>query len=265
MADTAILSSPRALTMKRALAIVHAIAGLMVFGTACQQVEQGYWTKVGMSQSQFNAEYRRDFQECAHQALGREPIDDSGPETDIIRARHVSGAKTGTNRFNDCMHGHGYQWITMQPLVGPNAHGSTVYDTPCPKDRIVVDPYGYPHCASQSVAGQPARSIDVPREASLPVGIPEQTKPSTAVLPDQAPAREQIPEPSPRKPAEAPPAKPAEIAPETRTMNAAREGGSRRSFDESLCIQHSQASLSNPYETFLRCMEEKGWPTTGQR
>ena len=264
MADTAILSSPRTLNINRALWTVHALAGLMVFGTACQQVEQGYWTKIGMSQSQFNAEYRRDFQDCAHQALGRDSIDDSGPETDTIRARHVSGAKTGTNRFNDCMYGHGYEWVTMQPLVGPNAHGSTVYDTPCPKDRIIVDPYGYPHCASQSAAGQPARSIDVPREASLPVGVPEPTTPATVVLPDKSPAHE-IPEPSPRKSAEVLPVKPAEIAPETRTTNPAREGGSRRSFDESLCIQHSQASLSNPYETFLRCMEEKGWPTTGQR
>jgi hypothetical protein len=150
------------------------------------------------------------------------------------------------------MHSHGYEWVTMEPLVGPNAHGSTRYDIQCPQDRVVTDPYGYPHCASQNTI-QPARSIDVPREASLPVGIAEPTKPSAVVSPETPPVREPIPEPAPRKPADA--------ASDNRTTNTTRDGGSRRAFDESLCIQYSQASLSSPYETFLRCMEEKGWPT----
>jgi hypothetical protein len=228
----------------------HVMASLMVFGTACQQVEQGYWTKGGMSQSQFNAEYRRDFRECAHQGLGAGPINDGAPESDTIRARHLSATKTGANAFNDCMSAHGYEWITMQPLVGPNAHGSTVYDTACPKDRVIVDPYGYPHCATVSQI-HPARSIDVPREASLPMRVPQPDSPPAVVSPEKTPLREQIPEPSPRKS--------ADPSSENRTTNAAREAGQRRAFDESLCIQHSQASLSSPYDTFLRCMEDKGW------
>ena len=228
----------------------HVMASLVVFGAACQQVEQGYWTKAGISQSQFNAEYRRDFRTCAQQGLQKGPISDGAPESDTIRARHLSAAKTGTNAFNDCMYAYGYEWIKMQPLVGPNAHGSTVYDRGCPEDRVVVDPYGYPHCASPNQV-QPARSIDVPREASLPMRVPETPHPSGLVLPEKSPSREQIPEPSPKKPREA--------SPEIRTTDAARETAQRRAFDESLCIQYSQASLSSTYETFLRCMEEKGW------
>lgn len=228
----------------------YVMASLMVFGTACQQIEQGYWTKGGMSQSQFNAEYRRDFRTCVQQGLEAGPINDGAPESDTIRARHLSAAKTGTNAFNDCMYAHGYEWITMQPLVGPNAHGSTVYDKGCPEDRVIVDPYGYPHCATPKQI-RPARSIDVPREASLPMRAPEPTNSPVIVSPGKTPMRDQIPEPSPKKPREA--------SSETRTTDAGRETGQRRAFDESLCIQLSQASLSNPYETFLRCMEEKGW------
>jgi hypothetical protein len=229
--------------------VCHVMAVLVIFGTACQQVEQGYWTKTGMSQSQFNAEYRRDFRKCAQQGLQEGPMNDGAPESDTIRARHLSAAKTGTNAFNDCMHAYGYEWIKMQPLVGPNAHGSTVYNIGCREDRVIVDPYGYPHCTSPNQI-QPARSIDVPREASLPMRVPEPTHPSALVLPEKN-SRERIPEPSPRKP--------LETSPDIRTTDAARETAQRRAFDESLCIQHSQASLSNPYETFLRCMEEKGW------
>ena len=251
MGNRVFLSAPAAgNAAHHAIWACRLMAGLVLLGTGCQHVEQGYWTKPGMSQMQFNAEYRRDFQECAHQGIGG-PVNDTGPESDTIRARHVSAVKSGTNKFNDCMYGHGYEWITMQPLVGPNAHGSTVYDTQCPADRVIVDPYGYPHCASQTTI-KPARSIDVPREASLPFGIPEPTTPSPAVSPESVPVREDIPEPAPRKAADVPP--------ENRTTNTVREEAPRRSFDESLCIQHSQASLSSPYETFLRCMEEKGWP-----
>jgi hypothetical protein len=253
MGDRVTLSWPGAgNTRQRPPWACHLMAGLALLGTACQQVEQGYWTKPGMSQTQFNTEYRRDFRECAHQGFGSGTINDTGPESDTIRARHVSGAKSGTNKFNDCMYSHGYDWVTMQPLVGANARGSTVNDAQCPRDQIIIDPYGYPHCASQNTI-HPARSIDVPREASLPLGTTEPTTPSAVVSPETMPLREQIPEPAPRKPVDVPP--------ENRTMGAARESGQRRSFDESLCIQHSQASLSNPYETFLRCMEEKGWPT----
>ena len=256
MGDRIILSSLGAGKIRQsAIRACSLMAGLALSGTACQQVEQGYWTKPGMSQIQFNTEYRRDFRECARPGFGSGPINDTGPESDTIRARHVSGAKSGTNKFNDCMYSHGYEWITMQPLVRPNAQGSTVYDTQCPKDRIIVDPYGYPHCASQT-ADQPARSIDVPREASLPLGVTESTKPSAVISPETPPVREQIPEPAPRKPADG--------ASDNRAANTVREERTRRAFDESLCIQHSQASLSSPYETFLRCMEEKGWPISSK-
>jgi hypothetical protein len=225
---------------------------LVIFTTACQHVEQGYWTKQGMSQVQFNAEYRRDFRDCARLGMEQGPINDGAPESDIIRARHVAAVKVGTDAFNECMYARGYEWITMQPLVGPNAHGSTVYKIGCPEDRVIVDPYGYPHCAVPKQTSPP-RSIDVPREASLPMRGPAESlgAPLTA-SPDKSAVGERIPEPSPKRP----PAPPAD-----RPTDTARETAQQRSFDESFCIQHSQASLSNPYETFLHCMEDKGWPS----
>lgn len=237
-------------------AYCYVLASMVVFGAGCQQVEQGYWTKQGMSQSRFNAEYHRDFRECAQHGLQQGLINDGAPETDTIRARHVSAAKTGSTAFNECMHSRGYEWVTMHPLVGPNAHGSTGRQGRCPEDRVIVDPYGYPHCATADQA-HPARSIDVPREVNLPTRLPEQNIPPTIASPESAPSREKIPEPSPRQQSDMPQ--------QRRSPQAAGEAGQRRAFDESLCIQLSQASLSNPYETFLRCMNEKGWPPPGTK
>jgi hypothetical protein len=234
---------------------------LLLFGTACQQVEQGFWTKRGLSQAQFNTDYHRDFRECTQHGLQQGTLNDGGPETDTIQARHVSTSQTGRSAFNDCMYARGYEWMKMQPLVGSNPHGSTPDHVACSKDQLIVDPYGYPHCLSPKQI-RPARSIDVPRdvprEASLPAKGLEPTIAPAAARPEPPRSREAVLTESSSR--EQP-----EPAQENRTVNTVRDPAQRRAFDESLCIQHSQASLSNPYETFLRCMEEKGWPMENSR
>jgi hypothetical protein len=103
-----------------------------------------------------------------------------------------------------------------------------------------VDPYGYPHCATQEQSQRALTSIDDPRETNLPNNVPAATVQSGAV-----PALERPPAPQ-----------------ENRTTNPERSTAERRAFDESLCIQFSQKSLSNPYDTYLRCMAEKGWTSS---
>src|SRR5690349_10682495 len=76
----------------------------------CQQVEQGYWTKQGLSQAQFNADYRRDFQECAREGMHGGALADGAPESDTIRTRHLPSKGTGANRFTECMNARGYEW-----------------------------------------------------------------------------------------------------------------------------------------------------------
>lgn len=217
----------------------------------CQNVEQGYWTKQGMSQAQFNTDYRRDFQACAREGMRQGAVADGTPDSDTIRMRHVPSKGTGSSAFTECMNAHGYTWIQMQPLAGPDSHSAlTRQAEQCPKERLVVDPFGFPHCAAKEHTQEEARSIDVPQMVPS-----EDPGTFTRDVRPEAPRDIQPAQPvlSPQPPA---PATSAPIAdpPVVR----------RRSFDESLCIQLSQASLSNPYETFLRCMEEKGWPPSSK-
>ena len=234
----------------------HVMMSAIILCAACQGVEQGYWTKQGVSQAQFTADYRRDFQACVREGMEHGLINDGAPETDTIRATHPSTGRTGSKAYNDCMYARGYEWIKMEPLVGPNAHGSTAHLARCPEDRVIVDPYGYPHCATPDQI-HPARSIDVPRIPASPATLPPTTSPPipsprtsapSAIAPTNALSPEAVLREGP------------EAAKTERAPIPDEQSKQRRAFDESLCIQHSQASLSNPYETFLRCMEERGWP-----
>jgi hypothetical protein len=214
----------------------------------CQRVEQGYWTKQGLSQAQFNTDYRRDFRECAREGMRQGAIADGTPESDTIRMRHLPSRETGSNSFTECMNARGYEWVTMQPLAGPDSHSALSRDAEsCPKERLIVDPFGYPHCASEKHSQGEARSINVPRV--LPPEIPpDVTRDIPLERSPEVPQSTTAPVPEDKM---APPqsAAPTLEPPQIR----------RRAFDESLCIQLSQASLSSPYDTFLRCMEEKGW------
>jgi len=207
---------------------------------SCQPVEQGFWAKPGMSQSQFSAEYRRDSQECVREGIERVTVD-RAPEGDTILARHLSASETGSNSYNSCMVARGYEWVKMQPLVGPAPHSQAAKQALCPADRVIVDPYGYPHCATPDQS-QRARSVDGLRETDLPTSVPASTVPTRTVPPPERPP----------------------VASDNRPPNPARSTAERRAFDESLCIQHSQTSLSNPYDTYLHCMAEKGWPSSPQ-
>jgi hypothetical protein len=215
----------------------------------CQRVEQGYWTKQGLSQAQFNADYRRDFQECAREGMRQGAIADGTPESDTIRMRHLPSKGTGSNGFTECMNTRGYEWIKMQPLAGPDSHSALSREAEsCPKERLIVDPFGYPHCASEKRTQGEARSINVPRVVppEIPPDVTRDTPPERPhevhqTTPDVAPESASAP-------------------PKSSTPMAGPSPARLRAFDESLCIQLSQASLSSPYDTFLRCMEEKGWP-----
>jgi hypothetical protein len=236
----------------------HMMMSAVILCAACQGVEQGYWTKQGVSQAQFTADYRRDFQECVREGMQQGLINDGAPESDTIRARHSSSGRTGSKAYDDCMNARGYRWVKMEPLVGPNAHGSAAYLTPCPEDRIMTDPYGYPHCSTPDQI-PPARPVDVPRENTLPARVPLDTHLSPDVSQPIFPTDPVPQETLPREKSLEPIPKERPGGAENRTTNSSRDAVQRRAFDESLCIQHSQTSLSNPYETFLRCMEEKGW------
>lgn len=221
--------------------------------TGCQRVEQGYWTKQGVSQEQFNIDYRRDFRECAREGLRQGAPADETPENDTIRMRHLSRHGTGSNKFTECMNARGYEWTTMRPLAGPDSHSTSSPEAEsCPKERLVVDPFGYPHCASEKQKQGDAGSITAPLVS--PSGVPPDVTPDVPL----------------ERPPEAPTSKPAlvpdnQTAPSQQAAPAAESSqGRRRAFDESLCIQLSQASLSNPFDTFLRCMEEKGWPPSSK-
>lgn len=222
----------------RSVGIALVVAALV--SASCQPVEQGFWARPGMSQSQFSAEYRHDSQECVSEGIERVTVD-RAPEGDPILVRHLSASETGSNSYNKCMVARGYEWVTMQPLVGPAPHSQAATQAPCPADRVMVDPYGYPHCATPDQS-QRARSIDGPPETDLPNSVPAAAVPTRTAPPPERPPG----------------------ASDNRTPNPARSTAERRAFDESLCIQHSQRSLSNPYETYLHCMAEKGWPSSPQ-
>lgn len=223
-------------------AVIEVVIAALVCAS-CQPVEQGFWTKPGMSQPPVSTEYRRDSQECAREGIQQVTV--GKPSEDVILTRHPSASDSGSNLYRQCMVSRGYEWVKLQPLVGPSPHGEPAKPAPCPAERVISDPYGYPHCATTDPS-RPADPMNGPRETVLPKPVPAtSTAPTDTVLPKGNVSRDNVPVPS-----------------EHQAPSNGRTPAERRVYDNSVCIQHSQTSLSSPYDTYLRCMAEKGWPVS---
>ena len=234
--------SARKMTTKKYRALRGAMVLLVavLVAASCRPLEQGYWTKPGMSDAAQSAEYRQDSEECARQGVEQVAMSRTSQGDTIVAAPPAS--EFGSIQYRDCMTSRGYEWIKLQPLVPPSPHHETANQPPCPTERVVLDPYGYPHCAIPSPQDGARSQNSASTASTVTNGIAVTTEPLTQ---NDAP-REQ----SPTMPRSVENGRPhSELPP-----------AHRREFDNSLCIQHSQQSLSNPYDTYLRCMEEKGWP-----
>ena len=218
---------------------------------SCQPLEQGYWMKPSLPQTSQDAEYRRDSEECASQGV-EQVLMNQTPRGDTIVARLPSASGLSSNLYGRCMMSRGYEWVKLQPLVPPPPHQETANEGPCPAERVVTDPFGFPHCASMN-PDQHAATDHVPHESQA--AAPE--SPATSLSTDKDPAAESFPSGDvPRQPRST---TQLEGGHDYRT-NSGPPPADRRAFDNSLCIQQSQNSLSSPYGTYLHCMEEKGWP-----
>ena len=228
-------------TVKPARSVAQATPGTLralialllaaLLAASCQPLEQGYWMKPGLTVTSQDSEYRRDSGECASQSVEQASMNQT-PQGDTILARHPSASDLGSNLYGRCMVSRGYEWVKLQPLVLPSPHQESANQGPCPAERVVTDPFGYPHCASIDPNPHAGADNVLPREG-LPSGnVP--LKPSSTNTQFEA-------------------------GHDNRT-NSGLPSAERRAFDNSLCIQHSRNSLSSPYGTYLRCMEEKGWP-----
>ena len=209
--------------------------------------------KPGLTETSQDAEYRRDSGECASQSVEQVSMNQT-PQGDTIVARHPSASNLGSNLYGQCMASRGYEWVKLQPLVPPSPHQESANQGPCPAERIITDPFGYPHCASIDPNSR-AGADHVPHAPH--VAAPQST--ATSAPTDIVPPRESLPSGNvPLKPPSTTTHQ-FEAGHDNRT-NSGVSSAARRAFDNSLCIQHSQSSLSRPYSTYLRCMEEKGWP-----
>ena len=219
---------------------------------SCHPLEQGYWMKPGFTQTLQSAEYRRDSLECASQGVEQVSTNRT-PSGDTIVSRHPSASDLGSNLYARCMVSHGYEWVRLQPLVPPSPHQESANQGPCPAERVVTDPFGYPHCAS--IDPNPRAGADhVPHES--PVAAPESratSVPTDIVSPGESLSSGKVP----LKPLS--PTSQSEAGHDNQT-NSGTSPAERRAVDNNLCIEQSRTSLSNPYDTYLHCMAEKGWP-----
>ena len=231
----------------------RAVVALMLpilVATSCQPLEQGYWRKSGRSEAAQNTEYRQDSAECARQGVEQVAMNKTFEgDTIVVKPSAPAGAST---HYNQCMVSRGYEWIKLQPLVPPLPHRETTNLAPCPSEHVVLDPFGYPHCAIGTPSPQDG-TVNVQHDTPLPDPVPAPSAvPIGVVLPKEGNAQDDVP----RKQVPVPPSPGGDNAgPHIESPPA-----ERRDSDNSLCIQHSRQSLSNPYDTYLRCMEEKGWP-----
>jgi hypothetical protein len=219
-----------------------------LLAASCQPLEQGYWVKPGLTETSQVAEYRRDSLECVSQGVEQVSMAQT-PHGDTIVARHPSASDRGSNVYGQCMVSRGYEWVKLQPLVPPSPHQESANQGPCPTERVVTDPFGYPHCASIDL-NRSAGADYVPNE--IHVAAPQSlatSAPTDMVLP-----RESLPS------GNVPPKPPSTSTQFEAGQNSGLPPGEGRAFDNSLCIQQSRNSLSSPYGTYLHCMEEKGWP-----
>lgn len=219
---------------------------------SCQPLEQGFWMKQGVTETLRDAQYRRDSGECASQGVEQVSMNQT-PQGDTIVTRHPSASYRGSNLYGKCMVSRGYEWVKLQPLVPSSPHQENANQGHCPSERVVTDPFGYPHCASIDPK-PPAGADTVPDEAT--VAGPQSTAtsaPSEIVLPRQS-------SPSSNVTVEPPSTTSQLEAGHDNQINGGLPPTERRALDNSLCVQQSRNSLSSPYATYLHCMEEKGWP-----
>ena len=137
--------------------------------------------KPSVPQTSQDAEYRRDSEECASQGV-EQVLTNQTPRGDTIVARLPSASDLGSNLYGRCMMSRGYEWVKLQPLVPPPPHQETANEGPCPAERVVTDPFGYPHCASMN----PDQ-----RATTGHVAAPEST--ATSLPTDKDPAAESFP------------------------------------------------------------------------
>jgi hypothetical protein len=221
--------------------------------TSCQSLEQGYWTRPGMSEAPQSAEYRQDSEECARQGVEQVAMNRTFEGDTIVVKPSTSDA--GSTHYSRCMVSRGYEWVKLQPLVPPSPHRKTDNKAPCPSERVVLDPFGYPHCAV-GMPGSRNSSVTDRHEGQLPDSVPTASPiPTGIVLPKEGPPQGNVPVDQSRPTVPSP-------ADDNAKPHIESPPAERRDHDNSLCIQHSRQSLSSPYDTYLRCMEEKGWPTS---
>lgn len=248
--------------VKRARSVTLAIPGTprariglllaALLTASCQPLEQGYWMKPGLTETSRDAQYRRDSGECVSQGAEQVSMHQTS-QGDTIVSRHPSASYRGSNIYGRCMASRGYEWVNLQPLVPPSPHQESAILGPCPAERVVTDPFGYPHCASSDPTA-PAGADNVPHEAH--VAGPQST--TTAAPSDIVSPLEGLPSGNvPLKPPSA--THQFEVGHDNQTRSRLPPA-ERRALDNSLCIQESRDSLSSPYATYLHCMEEKGWP-----
>lgn len=230
--------------------IAMAVASLLC--AACRPLEQGFWAKPGMSQTRSGVEYSRDSEECARESAEQVALNNT-PEGEAILTRHPPASDPGANRYGKCMITRGYEWVKLQPLVPPAPHGEASKQAPCPAEQIMLDPFGYPHCltANQGHRAGPANGFrETGAQDSVPAASPAPSNtaaPTEQLAHENVPVKQAVPDPS------------AGIGDNKPSLNG-RAPVAQRADDNRLCIQQSQQSLSNPYDTYLHCMEEKGWP-----
>ena len=93
----------------------------LLLSTSCQPLEQGYWAKPGLSQTEVSKEYGRDSEACARQGVEQFTLNTT-PEGETIVTRQVSASTRGANLYGQCMVSRGYEWIKLEPLVTPSPH-----------------------------------------------------------------------------------------------------------------------------------------------
>jgi hypothetical protein len=244
-------ASQKAPEQSRAWRSVISIIVAALESVSCQPLEQGYWTKPGMSEAPQSAEYQKDSEECARQGVEQVAMNRTF-EGDTIVAK-PSTSDMGSTQYSQCMMSRGYEWVKLQPLVPPSPHRETASNAPCPSERIVLDPFGYPHCAMGVPSPRDGTSNlrqDTQRHDSTSVASPT---PTAINPPAQGPPQ------GPVRNGQSPPINPS-LGGDKAQPDKEFPPSARREFDNSICIQHSRESLSSPYDTYLRCMEEKGWP-----
>ena len=69
---------------------------------SCQPVEQGFWTKPGMTEPGASPEYRRDSLECAREGI-EQVTEDTAPAGHTILNRYPTETQAGSHLYGKCM------------------------------------------------------------------------------------------------------------------------------------------------------------------